>query len=664
MVLSAPSSFPVHRLLAWPGALWRRLRTAAFAHRDGEQQHFRTIADCTYDWETWFDVGGRPVWINPAVERFTGHTVRECLRMRRYPLPLVLPEDRTLVFGIIRRARAGLPVNDVPFRLRRRDGATLWVAVSCQAVIDAEGHPLGWRSSVRDIGERRLIEEALRESEARFRHMSDTAPVLIWMSGPDKGCTFFNKTWLDFTGRTMAQELGNGWTENVHPEDRDRAWATYATAFDDRRPFELEYRLRRRDGAWRWLMDRGVPRRGADGTFLGYIGSCTDMTEAKTAQAEMNTAKERAEHASMAKSRFLAAASHDLRQPLQAARMFTEIAAKRAGDPQMAQVVGRLQSSLDALSDLLNGLLDISRLEAGAIAPDRRTMPVAEVLAPLADEFGALAEDSGLRFRYVPSRALIDSDPVLLTRMLRNLLSNALRYTRHGDILIGCRRRGARLGVQVWDTGIGIPPGELDAIFEEFYQIGNVARDRRQGLGLGLAIVDRLGRLLGHPVTVRSRPGQGSVFEIRVPLPVSEAVAMPAAAAGAADRSARRGIVVLVEDDADVREALRLWLEGWGHRVAAGAGAEEALVALHDLAAHPDLILADYRLPEGRTGRDAIAWLREQVGAAVPGIILTGDTSPQVLAAMRDGSVPLLHKPVTAELLQDAVRQALSRTPA
>jgi len=661
MALCATHFSQVQRLLAWPRALWHGLRPAGGARRDGEER-FRIVADDTYDWETWFGLDGRPLWINPAVERFTGYSVDECLHMPRYPLPLVLPEDRPVVLGAIRRIRAGLPVNDMPFRLRRRDGTTLWVAVSGQAAIDGEGHPLGWRSSVRDISERRRIEEALRESEARFRHMSDTAPVLIWMSGPDKGCTFFNKTWLDFTGRTMAQEVGSGWTDGVHPEDRERAWATYASAFDARRPFEIEYRLRRRDGAYRWLMDRGVPRRGADGTFLGYIGSCTDLTEAKAAQAELNCAKERAEQASSAKSRFLAAASHDLRQPLQAARMFADVAARRTDDPQMAEVVARLQAALDALSDLLNGLLDISRLEAGAIAINRGPMAATDVLDPLVEEFAPLAEEAGLRLRYVPSRAAIDSDPALLQRMLRNLLSNAVRYTRHGDILIGCRRRGSRLGLQVWDTGIGIPPGALETIFEEFYQVGNIARDRRQGLGLGLAIVDRLGRLLDHPVAVSSSPDRGSVFEVRVPLAEAEPPAAPRDPAGTGLQGRdRRAVVVLIEDDEDVREALRMWLEGWGHRVAAGAGAEEALAALHALAARPDMILADYRLPGGRTGRDAIQWLREQVGATVPAVILTGDTSPQVLSAMRDRSVPLLHKPVTAEILQDAVRQALCR---
>jgi two-component system CheB/CheR fusion protein len=384
--------------------------------------------------------------------------------------------------------------------------------------------------------------------------------------------------------------------------------------------------------------------------------SFEDVTERNRAEADLIDARRAAESASASKSRFLASASHDLRQPLQGAVLFHGLAASSNADPKVADWLDHLDRTLGAMGQLLDGLLDISRLDAGIVQPRVAVVDLDAALDRLAVEFAPQAAVVGLRLTAVRSGLAGRTDPLLLDRILRNLIANAIRYTPRGGILVGCRRRGPDVAVQVWDTGSGIPPDQLAAIFEEFHQVANAARDRAKGLGLGLAIVRRLCSLLGHRVRVFSRPGRGSLFEVVLPR-AEGAPRSPSAAAPT--RDGPRDVVVLVEDDPLVRMSVGALLERAGFAVAAAADAAgiEAAVAAVD-PARVACVLSDYRLPGDADGIEAIRRVRRLVGWEAPGVLLTGDTSPDRLREADASGFALVHKPATAEDLLGAVRRA------
>lgn len=371
--------------------------------------------------------------------------------------------------------------------------------------------------------------------------------------------------------------------------------------------------------------------------------------------------RDRATAADRAKTRFLAAASHDLRQPIHAAALFTAslVTLARRGDVSAGaakEIAGKLEAALASLDGLLHGLVDVSRLDAGLVPVSRRPIHLRRMLGDLGEEYAPQARERSIALRLVASDAWIESDPVLLKRILDNFLSNALRYAPAGRVLIGCRRRGDALEIQVVDTGPGIPAGQHQAVFEEFTQLDNPQRDREQGLGLGLAIVRRLGELLGHRVGLRSAPGRGSIFWARVPV----TAAAPNPAPGRmAEPSARLRIMAL-DDDTQVRDGLSTLLAAWGYEVLAGRDVEE-LRGRHLAAGGPPihLIIADYRLAGGITGSEAIARLSGHLGHDVPALIVTGDTSPECLRELTATGRIVLHKPVAPERLRAAVHEAV-----
>ena len=336
-----------------------------------------------------------------------------------------------------------------------------------------------------------------------------------------------------------------------------------------------------------------------------------DITDRKQAAAAVEAAKRLAEQANLGKSRFLAAASHDLRQPLQTISLLQGLLAMRIKDKDTLKLVVRLEETLKGMSSMLNTLLDINQLEAGVVLAETLAFPVNDLLERLKSEFAYEAEAKGLDLRVVLCGLPVHSDPRLLDQMIRNLLSNALKYTKQGKVLLGCRRHGDKLRIEVWDTGPGIPEAQLQPIFEEFHQLDNPARERSGGFGLGLAIVQRLADLLGHPIDVRSRPGKGSVFTVSVPL-AEAAQAHPWNGQDEATEAAHRGgTILVVEDDPAVRETLELLLESKSHRALAAASGKNALELMAAQTQPPDLIIADYNLPGGLNGLQVITSLQE-----------------------------------------------------
>lgn len=385
-----------------------------------------------------------------------------------------------------------------------------------------------------------------------------------------------------------------------------------------------------------------------------------DIAHRERVEAELREATRLAETAVAAKSRFLARASHDLRQPLHALGLLVAALDRRLVGPEDRDLLWRIEQSVESMSLLFNALLDISRLDAGAVHPEVRAFRLDDLLAPMIDEFRLLAEVKGLRLRHVPTRAVVRSDPGLLSAILRNLISNAIRYTPQGGVLVGCRRQGDALRLEVRDTGIGIPADQRDQVFEEFVQITHGDGDRRGRFGLGLSIVRRLAEVLDHPLALRSMAGQGSCFSlVLATAPAVEAGAALPAEGGLRRHSLNALHVLVVEDDEDVREATAHLLCGWGARVTTAGDGAAALAAATGNGGPPDVAVVDLDLPD-QDGRAVIASLRAACGPTLPAVLVTGD----ILAQPQAGDPPLLHKPIPPARLRTLLNQTARRRPA
>jgi len=422
----------------------------------------------------------------------------------------------------------------------------------------------------------------------------------------------------------------------------------------------IEREIEGQNGAW--YSRRVLPYRTQDNGVGGVVITFADITERRHEAEALAAATRQADLANAAKSRFLAAASHDLRQPLQSLALLQGLLAKTVEGARAQKLIARFDETLGAMTGMLNALLDINQIEAGTVRPAVVTFPINDLLVRLRDEFTYHAHAQGLFLRMVPCSLSIQSDPRLLEQMIRNLLSNALKYTSAGKVLLGCRRSPGVLSIEVWDTGVGIPAEELQAVFEEYHQLDNAARERSRGLGLGLSIVQRLGNLLGHRVRVRSCPGKGSVFAVEVVLKPSEVAPEPGRQRpGTEDVVAvrRAGVILVVEDDPEVRGLLELVLGEDGHRTATAPDGIAALELVTRGPVRPDLIIADYNLPNGLTGLEFIGKVREKLHRAIPVIILTGDISTVTLREIALQNCVQLNKPVKLGELTQVIQRLL-----
>ncbi len=369
--------------------------------------------------------------------------------------------------------------------------------------------------------------------------------------------------------------------------------------------------------------------------------------------ADLRIQTEVALRANADKSRFLAAASHDLRQPIHALGLLLGALREQTRGVVARRLIDHMDVSVAAMDDLFSALLDISKLDAGVMEARAAAVPVGPLLARLRRDHFDEAAAKGLILRARPTDAVVWSDPALLERVLRNLVVNAIRYTERGSILISCRSEGAGLRLEVWDTGIGIATDDQALIFEEFRQIGNPERDRAKGLGLGLAIVRRTLPLIGATLSLSSVPGRGSVF--RLHLPRAPALASIIDPSGVTPAPRAGAIVLVIDDESDIRRAMAALLTGWGMANVVAGSADEMIALLPTLAEPPGLILSDYRLRDDRNGIDAIAEVRAACGRAVPAILVTGDTAPDLLETIRASGLTVLHKPVAHGRLRAAI---------
>lgn len=400
---------------------------------------------------------------------------------------------------------------------------------------------------------------------------------------------------------------------------------------------------------------------GAYGSFESAV-ILTEKVKERTLQLqqalnELEKAKGKAEHANLTKTKFLAAVSHDLLQPMSAARLFTSALQELELSPEATKLVNSLNYSIEDVESLVGTLVDICKLDAGVVKPDIAPVNVNTLLQYLADEFRQQANLAGLRFRFVPSNAVISTDCQLLARILRNLLSNAVRYTDHGDILLGCRRQQEGLMIQVWDTGIGIPQEKLTEIFLEFKRLPNENSRGAKGLGLGLSIVDKISRILGNQIYVRSTLGKGSVFSILVPygqLMQPQANDLAPQQPELENPVAQKRIMV-IDNDTSICDGMETLLKGWGAIVHTATGIH-AVDAAELQMTPPDLVLVDYHLDNDETGIDAAIQLREWLGSSLPVLMITANRTQQLKRQVRELGFHLLNKPIKPHKLKSMLR--------
>lgn len=635
----------------------------------------RAILDAAVDGIITIDESGIIRSVNPAAERIFGYRAVE---MVGHNVNLLMPEPyRSEHDGYLRNylqtGQARIIGLGREVQGKRKDGSTFPMDLAV-----GEGALGGGRifaGMVRDITDRKAVEERLRAADERFRVLVD-------------GVRDYAITLLSTDGTVVSWNAGAqrlyGWSAE-EAEGRSLALFYPAAAAESDAPARaLEVALRdgrhedeglrmRSDGGTFWAHEVITALRSPGGRLSGFASVSRDMSESRRHEEDLRRAKDlaeqarevaegarvEAERANMAKTKFLAAASHDLRQPVQAIFFFTSVLSHKLRNHAAKPVLDDLQTSLEGLNVLLDSLLDVSKLDAGLIVPKVTDFNIGAVLDRLATDFGPVAREKGVELRVVPCSAMVRSDPTLLARIVQNLMANAVRYTSRGTVLLGCRRRGGAVDIQVWDTGIGIPSERTKEIFEEFTQLGNPERDRSQGLGLGLAIVDRLARLLGHRVEVSSLPGHGSVFTVTVHL-AAAAIAAPAPRPRRAASISEEGrMVVLIDDEPFVLKGLSMVLQDWGYRVLAVTSEAEAMEKLAAMQTPPSIILADYRLREGRTGTEAVAHIRDHYAVAIPSIIITGDTAPERLREAEASGFSILHKPIQPPQLREALRETL-----
>ncbi len=378
-------------------------------------------------------------------------------------------------------------------------------------------------------------------------------------------------------------------------------------------------------------------------------------------QAE--AARHEAEDANNAKSKFLAAASHDLRQPIHAQGLFLSVLSRTQLNPQQVELVNNISAASSASVEMLNTLLDFSRIDAGVVQPRKESYRIQHMLNKIEREFEPQADAKGLAYRSRETDLTVQSDPALVELILRNLVSNAIRYTERGAVLVACRKRGDFASLEVWDTGIGVATDQQSEIFKEFHQLGNPERDRQNGLGLGLSIVQGLTKALGHKLSLHSRLQRGSVFKLTLPLAHTFSIIPHSfrehVSIEYSNNLLQNVKVLVIDDDEAVLSAMTLLLESWECQVASASSIEQAMVLA--LESMPDVLISDYRLRNQHTGAQAIQQIRRQLGETIPALIITGDTAPDRLREAHSSGIPLLHKPLSPAELCRSMTQILKK---
>ncbi|MBR1237297.1 ATP-binding protein [Bradyrhizobium sp. AUGA SZCCT0182] len=507
------------------------------------------------------------------------------------------------------------------------------------------------------FSERRIHETVIVEREQRLEEALRAGGVITFDWDLRTGLIRLSQNAVEILGLGPKQSLSSDeWLRQIHPDDRRSVTARLNIASPDERSHSLTFRFLRPDaGGEVWLEQVAVTHFDAEGSPARINGLTTDVTTRKQFEQEVSRAWKSAASADQAKTSFLSAASHDLRQPLQTLRFLQSALEPHLPHGEARTLVGGIARSLDTMSSILSSLLDVNRLEAGDLRPSKSDFAINDVFDSLAADFLNSVADKGLRLRLVRSELTVRSDKGMLEAMLRNLLSNAVRYTDRGTILLGCRRAGDNVRIEVWDSGVGIAQDQLPHIFQEYYQ--GAHGTERGGFGLGLAIVRRMGKVLDHRIDVRSTPGTGTGISIEVPRGDLSRDAAESAQTPGLEGADLPGMILVVEDETSVRSSLHRLLKARGIEAIMVATADEALVRISRQEVRPDLLICDYNLRGSANGVDTVKILRAALGWSVPAIVMTGDIRSEVVDSVAAHGIPILTKPfLTSELLQHIKR--------
>jgi PAS domain S-box-containing protein len=624
----------------------------ARAELEAERDRFRITLQAIGDAVIATDAQGNVTFANECAAALTGWAVPEAIGK---PLAKVF---RTIDEAT--RANATLALEQgrkdatAGMLLVARDGTERVVESNVSAIRHRGVAPGGYVLVFRDATAARRARAALEESEARFRVMADETPVALWMCDHERRCTYVNRAWLSFTGRTLDEELGDGWTASVHPEDFGERQAAFGAAFDAREAFTLEYRLRRADGEYRWVLDHGAPRFDGEGRFAGYIGACLDITERKQAEATLGDFERR-------RSEFVASLAHELRNPLAPIRSSIELLKHMpvAQDPRAARAQDIIDRQCAHLARLVDDLLDLSRIDSGRLALAREAIDVAPLVERVVARHAAALRDRRQALQVDVAHGLrVLGDADRIEQMLSILLGNASKHTPvDGRIAIAAREADGMAQISITDSGAGIERDLQPLLFDLFDKAGDAAAGAPQRLGTGLAIVARLARLHGGTIGATSEGrDRGSTFVLRLPLAGTREQQRSDAEARAAGRRAAR--ILVVDDNVDAADAIATLLTLEGFDVATAHDPDAALARA--IAARPDVVLLDIGLP-GMTGYELARRMRAHRGLAqarfiaLTGYGQAGDTE-QADAAGFDG---YLVKPVDVAQLRARIDAVL-----
>jgi PAS domain S-box-containing protein len=499
---------------------WARLKRAERSLRDsGERMSLAAEAANLSMW-VW-DVGRDEIWMTDKRRALFGFAPDTRLD-RAALISRVHPEDRAARDSAIRRALETLGEYDIEYRVLLPDGTLRWIGARGHCMNVGENKGIRLLGVSMDVTAQKQAQDALRESEARFRTVANTTPVMIWMSGPDKLCTFFNKGWLDFTGRSLEQELGNGWAEGVHHQDFDHCFEVYVNFFDARQPFTMEYRLRRSDGEYRWVLDNGMPRFAADGTFLGYIGSCIDITECKQAEAEARQHREEIAYLSRVAiiGEMAGSLAHELNQPLGAivtnpgaALRFLE--RDNLSGEKLREVLQDIVADGKRASEVIHTIKGMGRKEEGARQLLHLNDVIAEVLRLMRSD--ALAHDCTVLTELHPALPKVEANLVQLQEVFLNLIVNAFEASKEVPrvrrrVTIRTERDGdGAVRACVRDFGTGLPADVPERVFDRFFST------KREGMGIGLFFARSIAIAHGGTLWAENAEGGGAQFWLRLP---------------------------------------------------------------------------------------------------------------------------------------------------
>ena len=544
-------------------------------------------------------------------------------------------------------------VSGLSLQGQRKDGRIFDAEIALTPVETKDGMLIS--STIRDIS-------ADDTSEAYFKNILESAPDAMVIIDHHGKITVVNGQAERMFGYARQDMLGNE-IEMLLPESLREHHISHRAAYagdPHLRPMGvgMDLRGRRSDGSEFSVEISLSPVTSSSGAFVSSV--IRDVTSRKEMEQDLIDARQAAERANKANSAFLAAASHDLRQPVQALSLLNGALRRTVEGPLALEMVEGQQHSLDAMTNLLNSLLDISRLDAGAVEPEFEDFPIQRLIDRLSAEFSRQAKQKGLSFTADSCHTLVRSDSSLLAEIIENFVSNAIRYTEKGSVKLSCREQDDNLWIEVSDSGIGIAANQFEEIFLEFNQIKTPGTDK-EGFGLGLAIVKRLADLLGHDIKVESDPGNGSTFSLRLPMSRQKTSRQQDEESSTASESLPpvSGLIILIEDDVKVANAWGLLLEAEGFQVATAASAIEARAVAKHLERAPELIISDFHLLDGSTGVEAVAAIRKEFDSNIPAFIVSGDTSKVVQEARLIENSAIMNKPINTNHLLEVARIAI-----